>query len=169
MKKSALTIIVLLLTLVILVGQTRKERKAMYDSQYNYELACLGVGNDGTKLLKVWGYGKKVDNAIYDAKRTSVAAVIFRGIPAGNGAAPTPSLLPVDGYEQHMDFFDEFFKDGGMYLSFVNLTTDGTPGGSDNIKMSHGYKVAVSASINFNELRKYLQDKGIIKRLDAGF
>jgi hypothetical protein len=141
----------------------------MYDSQYNYEVACLGVGNDGTKFIKVWGYGKKVDNAIYDAKRTAVAAVIFRGVPAGNGAAPTPSLLPVDGYAQNMDFFDEFFKDGGMYLSFVNLTTDGTPGGSDNIKMSHGYKVAVSASINFNELRKYLQDKSIVKRLDAGF
>lgn len=169
MKKSILTIITLLIALATIVGQTRKERKAMYDSQYNYELACLGVGNDGTKLLKVWGYGKKVDNAIYDAKRTSVAAVIFRGVPAGNGAAPTPSLLPVDGYEKNMEFFDEFFKDGGMYLSFVNLTTDGTPGGSDNIKMSHGYKVAVSASINFNELRKYLQDKGIVKRLDAGF
>jgi len=169
MKKSILTIIALVLALVTVVGQTRKERKAMYGSQYNYELACLGVGNDGTKLLKVWGYGKKVDNAIYDAKRTAVAAVIFRGVPAGNGAAPTPSLLTVDGYEQHMDFFDEFFKDGGMYLSFVNLTTDGTPGGSDNIKMSHGYKVAVSASINFNELRKYLQDKGVVKRLDAGF
>jgi len=169
MRKSIFTVIIIVLALATAVGQTRKERKAMYDSQYNYELACLGVGNDGTKLLKVWGYGKKVDNAIYDAKRTSVAAVIFRGVPAGNGAAPTPSLLPVDGYEQHMDFFDDFFKDGGMYLSFVNLTTDGTPGGSDNIKMSHGYKVAVSASINFNELRKYLQDKGVVKRLDAGF
>lgn len=169
MRKSIYTVFLFSLVAVSVFGQTRKERKAMYDSQYNYELACLGVGNDGTKLLKVWGYGKKVDNAIYDAKRTAVAAVIFRGVPAGNGAAPTPSLLPVDGYGQNMDFFDEFFKDGGMYLSFVNLTTDGTPGGADNIKMSHGYKVAVSASINFNELRKYLQDKGVVKRLDAGF
>lgn len=169
MRKSIFTFILVVLAATTLFAQTRKERKAMYDSQYNYEIACLGVGNDGTKLLKVWGYGKKVDNAIYDAKRTSVAAVIFRGVPAGNGAAPTPSLLPVDGYEKNMAFFDEFFKDGGMYLSFVNLTTDGTPGGSDNLKMSHGYKVAVSASINFNELRKYLQDKGIVKRLDAGF
>ncbi len=169
MRKSIITVFMLAISLTAVLGQTRKERKAMYDSKFNYELACLGVGQDGTKLLKVWGYGKKVDNAIYDAKRTSVAAVIFRGVPGGNGAAPTPSILPVDGYEQHIDFFDEFFKDGGMYLSFVNLTTDGTPGGSDNIKMSHGYKVAVSASINFNALRKYLEDKGIVKRMDAGF
>ncbi len=169
MKKSFMGIMLLLMACQVVTGQTRKERKAMYGSQYNYELACLGVGQDGTKLIKVWGYGKKVDNAVYDAKRTAVAAVIFRGVPGGNGAAPTPSLLPVDAYEQSMDFFDDFFKDGGMYLSFVNLTTDGTPGGADNIKMSHGYKVAVSASINFNALRKYLQDKGIVKRMDAGF
>jgi hypothetical protein len=169
MRKSLFTVIIFMLALTSVFGQTRKERKAMYDSQYNYELACLGVGQDGTKLLKVWGYGKKVDNAIYDAKRTAVAAVIFRGVPGGNGAAPTPSILPVDAYDKNMDFFDGFFKDGGMYLSFVNLTTDGTPGGSDNIKMSHGYKVAVSASINFNALRKYLEDKGVAKKMDAGF
>ena len=169
MRKSLFSFIVLMLALTTSFGQTRKERKAMYDSQYNYEIASLGIGLDGTKLLKVWGYGKKVDNAIYDAKRTVVAAVIFRGIPAGNGAAPTPSLLPIDGYEKNLDFFDEFFKDGGMYLSFVNLTTDGTPGGSDNIKMSHGYKVAISASVNYNALRKYLEEKGVAKRMDAGF
>jgi hypothetical protein len=169
MRISILTFIILSMVLCNSFAQTRKERKAMYDSKYNYELACLGVGQDGTKLLKVWGYGKKVDNAIYDAKRTAVAAVIFRGVPGGNGAAPTPSILPVDGYEKNPDFFDDFFKDGGMYLSFVNLTTDGTPGGSDNIKMSHGYKVAVSASINFNALRKYLEDKSVTKRMDAGF
>jgi hypothetical protein len=169
MRKSIYTAILFSLVVSSVFGQTRKERKAMYDSQYNYELSCLSVGLEGTKHIKVWGYGKKVDNAIYDAKRTAVAAVIFRGIPAGDGVAPTPSLLPIDGYGQNMDFFDEFFKDGGMYLSFINVTTDGTPGGADNIRMSHGYKVAVSARINFNELRKYLQDKGIVKRLDAGF
>ena len=169
MKKVFLITSILLLVCQIGTGQNRKERKAMYSSQYNYELACLGVGNDGTKLIKIWGYGKKVDDAVYDAKRTAVAAVIFRGVPEGNGAAPTPSLLPVDGYEQHQDFFDEFFKDGGIYLSFVNLTTDGTPGGSDRIKMSHGYKVAVGGSVNFNGLRNYLQEKGIVKLLDAGF
>jgi hypothetical protein len=169
MSKNIFTVIILMVAVTVASGQTRRERKAMYDSKYNYELACLGVGQDGTKLLKVWGYGKKVDNAIYDAKRTAVAAVIFRGVPGGNGAAPTPSLLPVDGYDQHFEFFDEFFKDGGMYLSFVNLTTDGTPGGSDNIKMSHGYKVAVSASINFSALRKYLEEKNVVKKMDAGF
>lgn len=154
---------------LMVTGQSRKERKAMYDSKYNYEIESLGVGQDGTKLVKIWGYGKKPDDAVFEAKRNAVAAVVFRGIPGGNGAAPTPAILGVDGYEKNMDFFDDFFKEGGMYLSFVNSTTDGMPGGSDRIKMSKGYKVGLSASVNYNALRKYLEEKGIAKKLDSGF
>jgi hypothetical protein len=150
-------------------AQSRKERKAMYDSKYNYEIQSLGVGQDGTKLVKIWGYGKKADDAVYEAKRNAVAAVIFRGVPAGNGAAATPSILTIDGYEKNADFFDDFFKAGGMYLSFVNSTTDGMPGGADRIKMKKGYKVALSASVAYDQLRKYLEEKGIAKKLDSGF
>jgi hypothetical protein len=153
----------------LLNAQSRKERKAMYDSKFNYEVQSLGVGQDGTKLLKVWGYGKKPHDALFEAKKNTVAAVIFRGIPAGNGAASTPPILSVDGYEKHMDFFDDFFKAGGMYLSFVNVTTDGIPGGADRVKMKKGYKVNLSSSVNYTALRKYLEEKGIAKKMDAGF
>lgn len=150
-------------------AQSRKERKAMYNSQFNYEIQSLGVGQDGTKLLKVWGYGKKPHDALFEAEKNTVAAVIFRGIPAGNGAAATPPILSVDGYEKNAVFFDDFFKAGGMYLSFINVTTDGIPGGTDRVKMKKGYKVNISASVNHTALRKYLEEKGIAKKLDAGF
>jgi hypothetical protein len=169
MKNTLFIVVLALLTTTVLNGQSRKERKAMYDSKFNYEIQCLGVGQDGTKLVKIWGYGKKADDAVFEAKKNAVAAVIFRGVPGGGGAAPTPSILPIDGYEKNMDFFDDFFKAGGMYLSFVNSTTDGMPGGADRIKMDKGYKVALSASVNYDQLRKYLEEKGIAKKMDAGF
>lgn len=169
MKKIVLITILLFSCAAILSAQSRKERKAMYNSQYNYEIQSLGVGQDGTKLVKIWGYAKKPHDAVYEAKRNAVAAVIFRGIPAGNGAAETPPIVGIDGYEKNEDFFDDFFKAGGMYLSFVNSTTDGMPSGSDRIKMKKGYKVALSASVNYDALRKYLEEKGIAKKLDAGF
>ena len=169
MKNTLIILVFAILAATTTDAQSRKERKAMYDSKFNYEIQCLGVGQDGTKLVKIWGYGKKADDAVFEAKKNAVAAVIFRGVPGGNGAAPTPSILPIDGYEKNMDFFDDFFKAGGMYLSFVNSTTDGMPGGADRIKMDKGYKVALSASVNFNQLRKYLEEKGIAKKMDAGF
>ncbi|MFO8128521.1 MAG: hypothetical protein R6T99_01300 [Bacteroidales bacterium] len=150
-------------------AQSRKERKAMYQSNFNYEVQSLGVGQDGTKLLKVWGYAKKPHDAVYKAKRNAVAAVIFKGIPAGNGAAATPPILGVDGYDAHQKFFDGFFEAGGMYLSFVNRTTDGIPGGSDRIKIKKGYKVGVRASVNYDALRNYLEEQGVVKALDEGF
>jgi hypothetical protein len=169
MKNTLIILALAIFAATTVDAQSRKERKAMYDSNYNYEIESLGVGQDGTKLVKIWGYGKKADDAVFEAKKNAVAAVIFRGIPGGRGAAATPAILSVDGYEKNMDFFDDFFKAGGMYLSFVNSTTDGMPGGSDRIKMSKGYKVALSASVAYDQLRKYLEEKGIAKKMDAGF
>lgn len=141
-----------------------------YSSQYNYEIQCLGVGNDGTKAVKVWSYGKNVKTAIYKIKMDAVAAAIFRGIPAGGGAAQTPAILTdINAHEKNADFFDEFFKADGPYLQFVNLSDESTPIGSNKIKMKGGYKVGMMVSINYDELRKYLEQKGIAKKLDSGF
>jgi hypothetical protein len=169
MNRKLILVTLVFITCLITNSQTRRDLKAMYHSQYSYEVSCLGVGQDGTKAIKVWGYGKNPEVAAFNAKRDAVAAVIFRGVPGGRGAAPTPAILGIDGYEKNNDFFNDFFKAGGMYLSFINLTDDGVPSGEDRVKMEKGYKVAVSASVNFDGLRKYLEEKGIAKRLDAGF
>lgn len=169
--KSNKTILLLVMCFVSFsVFAQRKNTKAMLQSPYNYELETLGVGQDGTKLVKVWGYDKKADRAMVKAERNAVAAAIFRGYPAGNGAAKTPAICTTNNcYESNQKFFDAFFKPGGKYLQFVNLTNDGMPGGKDRIKMKKGYKVAVKASVAYAQLRKYLEDEGLAKRLDSGF
>lgn len=167
---SIITLLLIMLLSFSLNAQNRKERKALYNSSFNYEITCLGVGNDGTKLVKIWGYAKKAEDAAYKAKRNAVAAAIFRGIPAGNGAAPTPAICSdSDCWDKNEAFFETFFEAGGKYLQFVNVTTDGAPGGKDRLKMKKGYKVAVSSSIDFNNLRKYLEKEGITKSLDSRF
>ncbi len=172
MKKTFLTTTVIILTALAmsLSAQNRKERKILYNSSYNYEVITLGVGVDGTKLIKVWGYGKKPHKAAYAAKRNAVAAAIFRGFNPGGGAAATPAIIKSpDADKVHADFFKEFFSTGGKYLDFVTVSTDGAPGGKNRIKMKRMYKVAVSVAIRYDALRKYLEDKGIAKRLDSGF
>ncbi len=151
-------------------AQKRKERKALYSSKYNYQIQCLGVGNDGTKLFKVWGFDRNAKNAANKAKRNAVAACIFRGIPAGGGADKTPAILTdPDADKTHSDFFNDFFAFGGKYLQYVNVTTDGAPSGRDRIRIKRGYKVAVIVSIAYDDLRKYLEDKGIAPKLNQGF
>jgi len=149
---------------------SRKERKAHYSSNYNYEVQISGVGQDGTKVMKVWGYGKRVEDAIIEAKMNAVASAIFKGIPGGHGAAATPAILTdPNASEKHADYFETFFSPGGKYLQFITMTTDGMPSGQDRLKMKTGYKVAIYVQVMYDALRKQLETDGIARRLDAGF
>lgn len=149
---------------------SRKDRKAHYNSSYNYEVQIMGVGQDGTKVMKVWGYGKRVEDAIIEAKMNAVASVIFRGIPGGHGAAATPPILTdLNAGDTHADYFEQFFSPGGKYLNFITMTTDGMPSGQDRLKIKSGYKVAIYAQVMYDALRKQLETDGIARRLDSGF
>jgi hypothetical protein len=149
---------------------TRKERKAHYNSNYNYEVQIMGVGQDGTKVMKVVGYGKRVEDAVIEAKMNAVASVIFKGIPGGYGAAATPAILtdPNAG-DKHAAYFENFFSPGGKYLQFITMTTDGMPSGQDRLKIKTGYKVSIYAQVMYDALRKQLEVDGIARRLDSGF
>ena len=103
---------------VKLNAQTRRERKILYNSQYNYEIEPVGVGTEGTKVFKVWGVGKNVNEAIMNAKTDAVAACIFKGLPGGAGSAPTPPIIIEPNAEnKYADYFETFFTVGGKYPS----------------------------------------------------
>jgi len=173
MKNSVYKLILFALVCVVALpvnAQTRKERKILYNSQYNYEIEPVGVGQDGTKVFKVWGYGKKVEDAVMNAKEAAVAACIFKGLPGGQGSAPTPAICSQPNAEvTHADYFEKFFTIGGKYLQFIALTNDGDPSGEDRIKIKKGFKVAIYVQVMYDALRKQLEADGIARKLDAGF
>ncbi|MDD3567655.1 MAG: hypothetical protein PHT92_04565 [Bacteroidales bacterium] len=150
---------------------SRKEKKAHYSSNYNYEVQIMGVGQDGTKVMKVWGFGRSVEDAVIEAKMNAVASVIFKGIPGGHGAAATPAILtdPNAG-EKHAEYFETFFSPGGKYLQFITMTTDGMPSGQDRLQIDRRtYKVAIYAQVMYDALRKQLETDGIARSLGTGF
>ncbi|HPF93042.1 MAG TPA: hypothetical protein PLV65_03860 [Tenuifilaceae bacterium] len=174
-KLKSLTILIALAIIFVASANaqerySRKERKAHYNSSYNYEVQIMGVGQDGTKVMKVWGYGKRVEDAIIEAKMNAVASVVFKGIPGGHGAAATPAIVTdPNAADTHADYFENFFSPGGKYLQFITMTTDGMPSGQDRLKMKKGYKVAIYAQVMYDALRKQLEADGIARRLDSGF
>ncbi|MDR3328483.1 MAG: hypothetical protein LBS63_00035 [Prevotellaceae bacterium] len=156
---------------VVGAGATSKEQKAFLSSSYSYEVLVLGVGQDGTKVFKVYGYAKKVPAAIIEARKNAVAACIFRGLPGANGAAPTPAICTTPNAEEvHAGYVATFFVDGGKYLKYVNLTSDATPSGEDCLKLKGGgYKVGITVQVLYDNLRRDLEADGVARRLDAGF
>ena len=150
-----------------LEAQTKKEKKIAGYVDANYEVECLGTGSQGSQLLKVWGYGKTPEDAVIQAKRNAVHAVIFKGITAGQGCMKRPILTDAGIEEAHADYFKAFFEPAGKYLSFVSLSGEGV---QDRIKVDKKtYKVAINVSVMHTALRQELEAAGIAKKLGAGF
>ena len=170
MKRIFILAALLCASTLICLGQG-KDRRTSFRSWENYEVSTEKVGVEGTKFLKVWGFGKSLDKAIMSAKRNAVHACIFRGLPGSTNAMATPAILAQvpNAYDKHPDYFDNFFAPGGPYLGFVNMTTDGVPGGQDRRKVKGGFKVALYVQVMYDNLKAKLQNDGIARKLSTGF
>ncbi len=131
----------------------------------NYSVQTIRVGADGTKYVKVSGYGSNDDAATFNAKRNAVHAAIFRGFPSAASANATPPICSsMNAMSEHRDYFNKFFA--GEYMQFVNITTDGVPSGEDRIKMKGGFEVKIYCQVMFDNLRRKLEQDGIVRALD---
>lgn len=145
------------------IAQMRKEFKALWASDKSYEVAVVGIGADGTKLLKVWGYARNKNEAKIDAKKNAVAACLFKGAHGSRDKNVKPILPDSRTADAHEAYFNKFFEMGGQYLQYVGITNDAT--GKDIVKMRKGYKVGVVVSVNYDALRKEMERQGIVKKL----
>ncbi len=168
MKTLKLTIMLAGLLLFCMSGYSQKRKNPA--AFYNYEVECMGTGMDGTQLIKVWGYGKKPGDAVENAKKSAVQAVMFKGILAGKpGCMMRPLITDAGAEQQYQDYFNAFFKEKGKYLSFVSVSSDGSINPKDRLKVGKQYKVGVLVSVSHAALRKELENAGIIKALGTGF
>ncbi len=166
----------LLITLIAMLsfaisGKAQAKKKADKDTKaWRYEIEAVQTGVQGTYLIKVWSYSKKSDVAIEQAKKNAVHGIIFRGFAGAKGVSAQSPLTSNPNLEQEKaDFFDAFFADGGKYLKFVSLTNDGAVAAEDRMKIGKEYKVGVLISIRTTDLRKDLENAGIIKSLGSNF
>lgn len=146
------------------------DRRKSFKSWDNYEITTEKVGVEGTKFVKVWGFGKTEDKAIMAAKRNAIHACLFRGLPGSTNANATPAICSnPNTYDEHSEYFDSFFAAGGDYLRYVNMTTDGVPSGQDKRKVKGGYKCAIYVQVMFDNLKRQMEADGIVRKLSTGF
>ena len=135
-----------------------------------YEVETLGVGVDGTYLIKVTGYFKTTDEKVYldGLKKDAVHCVIYNGIPAGNGSMKQPALMTNDTrMDANETALNDFFEQK-LYLDFINSVVNSSKT-ITKIKGSKDYKISAGISVNKDDLRKYLIDNNIIKPLNYIF
>lgn len=165
-----LLIIFVLICCNLVFGQARK--KAERDTeQWRYELECAGTGSEGTYLVKVWSYSKRGVVAIEQAKKNAVHGVLFKGF-GGNGRAcitQKPLATNPNIEAEQNAFFETFFEDGGKYMKYVSVSSDGNIDAKDRMKVGKEYKIGIVVSVMKDALRKDLETSGVIRGLSSGF
>lgn len=139
----------------------------------NYEVTTVAVGQNGTKALKVWGFGKNAKEASKQAKKNAVHACLFRGCPGAANARQTPAIFGRQGgvevAAQNFEYFYRFFEEAEEYLEFVNLNTDGVPSGDNLREVKGGVKVAIYVQVMYDNLKDKMKRDGLVKNSAAAF
>jgi hypothetical protein len=132
-----------------------------------YEIESAGSGTQGNCLVRVWVYSKSGKVSDNELKRAAVHGVIFRGY---NGTDGNPSAKPmvtdVTVEQQKASYFEGFFAEGGIYSSYAVVVV----GSYQRVKTADKkYKVGATVEVSKDNLRKELEQSGIVKSLSSFF
>ena len=132
-----------------------------------YEIVGAGSGTQGTYLVKVYVVSKKNKPDLELLKKCAVHGVLFKGFTVTNSRVTQKPLAGSPLAEQeHTDFFEPFFADGGSYANYVSMVT----AQYDVVKMKKKqYRIGATFSVAKDQLRKDLEKAGVLKGLGAGF
>ena len=120
MKKFNFLFCFLVLLIVNSCGLSRQT-----SGYYSFPPECLGVEFDGSETLLVFADGRNRKDAIEQAKKEAVRAVVFKGLSTGKLQCELrPLLSEVNAERKYEVYFAKFFKDNGDYLNYVSVNDE---------------------------------------------
>lgn len=167
MKKYLILFLSIIAFLPTYAGKKANSKKATKETLgWRYEVQDINkVAKDKKVVIfKVWSYAKKDNVALMQAGKNAVHACIFKQI------GYYPPLVGAESIEnEHNEFFKKFFADGGEYMRFVQLANNGAVAPTDKIKLKNEFKIGVVVTVNRTDLRKYLEQQGILQAMNSIF
>ena len=158
-------ILILLACAVVLASCGTAGKLGRADIPFTYEVENMGVGIDGTYVVRISCYSRNKVVSSNIIKKNAVHAVIFKGVPAGNGSPAQPAICKSSAMDENPAFFDSFFE--SEYLRFINSVSRNS---LTCYKISNReYKTSCVVSVSKNALRKYLEQNGVARSLSEGF
>lgn len=140
---------------VIIIGlQSCSPKLQPYSAEVNF----IYKEATGTIAVKSTGYGNNQTDAVSDAQKNAFIVILFKGLPG------TELNIPLvenenEARSKHSDYFNKFF-DEGYYKKFMMSSTES----SKLIKMKGLNKITVDVKINYNSLRKDLEQNQLIRK-----
>ena len=155
-KKTLLTLFSLLLMAVTV-------KAASPTDELKYDIVSAGTGAQGTYLCKVTVYSKNGKVTEAEMKRAAVHGVIFKGVTGGNGqATQKPMATPTVEFEK-ADFFGKFFADNGPYMAYANV--EPTTFERARLATKKEYRTTAIVVVSKDELRRFLEQAGVVRKL----
>ena len=112
----------------------------------------------GTIAVKSTGYGKTQNDAVTDAQKNAFKVILFKGIPGTELNVPLIENEN-EAKSNHDSYFNKLF-DQGFYKTFMMSSTES----SNLIQIKGGKKITVDIKINYNSLRKDLEQNQVIRK-----
>ena len=111
--KSKLVLLLGALLLFLPDAFARKDKQDKETFQWRYEIEpVVGQAKQGSCMVKVWTYAKKMDKAVAQAQKNAVHGIIFKGYAASTDGTRLPGQKPlVTDYETEMEnaaYFEDF-------------------------------------------------------------
>lgn len=162
------------LFLLLSASMATNAKKYPFDTKHQYKVQQERVAEDDSRFVKVWGEARNADKAIIQALQDAVACCIFMGLEGktsnsiGHNANALPPLCPegIKAYDEHKEYFDQFFTEGDFLLYAVNSNTR-YPTGENNVKIKGGRRVGIYVLLKVKQLRQRLEQDGIIKSFES--
>ena len=117
--------------------------------------------------MRVWTYSSKPTIAEGQAGKNAVHGIIFKGYPNSTDGSRIIGREPLINdpavEDANVEYFNNFFKTGGAYQRYVSYIGNGVP--DQQIKVGKEYKVGITVVVLIDQLRKRLEEDGILKEL----
>lgn len=131
-----------------------------------YDIEGSGTANQGSYLVTVTVItkDKKIDDS--ELVKAAVHGVLFRGFTSKEHRQSQRPLAGSAAVEaQHVDFFSSFFNEGGAFRNYGQTVS----GSRSVVKSGKKYRVSTTVVVNKEQLRKDLEQAGVVRGLNSGF
>lgn len=157
--------ILLIFSAALMLAAGACAKKAVVSTSYTYQPEIISMERDGSLTMRTWGEGRNRGDAVAQARKEAVHAVMFKQLTAnGKSPAMTRALVNEPNAEtKYRAFFNEFFADGGDYAKFVTKQ-DRRHGSNLSQRSSVQVKYGITVRVLRSELEQYLIDQGILKQ-----
>jgi hypothetical protein len=122
-----------------------------------YQVECFSLTNDGYVELKVSNLINPTEYQIEIASIDAIKAILFTGYSSTKCQTQTPLLNSIEAKDNFKKIQSSFFSKKGPWKNFVR--------NSSGKNTENGFLIMISKE----QLRKYLEDTKIIKKLTNGF